>query len=99
MYSSIYIHVTDIECCFVFVQARLADLVHHMGGSIRKDFSSRVTHLVSNTVGGEKYRVAVSMGTPIMSEDWVHRCWDFRNETNADATDEYLVCKLEWFTV
>ena len=41
----------------IYLQSRLADLVHHMGGSIRKDFSSRVTHLVANCTGGEKYRV------------------------------------------
>ena len=35
------------------------ELVHHMGGSIRKDFSTRVTHLVANYTGGEKYRVGV----------------------------------------
>ena len=29
-----------------------------MGGSIRKDFSSRVTHLVAHCTGGEKYRVS-----------------------------------------
>lgn len=29
-----------------------------MGGSIRKDFSARVTHLVANCTSGEKYRVS-----------------------------------------
>ncbi|PNI43146.1 ECT2 isoform 12, partial [Pan troglodytes] len=43
---------------------RLVTLVHHMGGVIRKDFNSKVTHLVANCTQGEKFRVAVSLGTP-----------------------------------
>ena len=35
----------------------LCDLVHHMGGSVRREFSGRVTHLVANTIQGQKYRV------------------------------------------
>ena len=54
--------MTQLIICFTgFTQKeelkRLADLVHHMGGSIRKDFSSRVTHLVANATSGNKYRV------------------------------------------
>lgn len=33
------------------------NLVHHMGGTIRKDFSTKVTHLVAHSTHGEKYRV------------------------------------------
>ena len=56
-------HMTQLIICFTgFTQKeelkRLADLVHHMGGSIRKDFSSRVTHLVANATSGNKYRVS-----------------------------------------
>jgi len=36
----------------------MADIVHRMGGAIRKDFSSNVTQLVANHAGGEKYRVS-----------------------------------------
>jgi len=35
----------------------MADLVHRMGGSIRKEFSAKITHLVANGTSGEKYRV------------------------------------------
>lgn len=38
-------------------EARLVTLVHHMGGVIRKDFNSKVTHLVANCTQGEKFRV------------------------------------------
>lgn len=42
----------------VFFQTMMADLVHYMGGGIRKDFSAKVTHLVAMRSGGEKYRVS-----------------------------------------
>ena len=45
---------------FSWFQSRLADLIHHMGGSIRKDFSFRITHLVANCTSGEKFRVRPS---------------------------------------
>ena len=38
---------------------RLCRQVHHMGGSIRREFSSRVTQLVANSVHGERYRVSM----------------------------------------
>ncbi|KAF3827313.1 hypothetical protein GH733_002799, partial [Mirounga leonina] len=37
-------------------EVRLVTLVHHMGGVIRKDFNSKVTHLVANCTQGEKFR-------------------------------------------
>ena len=55
-------HMTQLVICFTgFVEKdelkRLAELVHHMGGSVRKDFSTKVTHLVANATNGNKYRV------------------------------------------
>uniref|UniRef100_A0A8C7FMN0 Epithelial cell transforming 2 n=1 Tax=Oncorhynchus kisutch TaxID=8019 RepID=A0A8C7FMN0_ONCKI len=37
----------------------LVNLVHHMGGTIRKDFSTKVTHLIAYSTHGEKYKLAV----------------------------------------
>ncbi|XP_006861910.1 PREDICTED: protein ECT2 isoform X3 [Chrysochloris asiatica] len=59
---------------------RLVTLVHHMGGVIRKDFNSKVTHLVANCTQGEKFRVAVSLGTPIMKPEWIYKAWERRDE-------------------
>lgn len=33
------------------------NLVHHMGGTIRKDFSTKVSILIAYSTHGEKYRV------------------------------------------
>ncbi|XP_003499838.1 protein ECT2 isoform X1 [Cricetulus griseus] len=58
----------------------LVTLVHHMGGVIRKECNSKVTHLVANCTQGEKFRIAVSLGTPIMKPEWIYKAWERRDE-------------------
>uniref|UniRef100_A0A8C4EG77 Epithelial cell transforming 2 n=1 Tax=Dicentrarchus labrax TaxID=13489 RepID=A0A8C4EG77_DICLA len=58
----------------------LVNLVHHMGGTIRKDFSTKVTHLIAYSTHGEKYRLAVCMGTPILTPSWIHKAWERRDD-------------------
>uniref|UniRef100_UPI00358E3946 protein ECT2-like isoform X1 n=1 Tax=Myxine glutinosa TaxID=7769 RepID=UPI00358E3946 len=72
----------------------LITLVHHMGGSIRKDFTAKVTHLVAKGTEGGKYKVAVSLGTPIMREEWIRAAWERRNEENFAATDEEATFRM-----
>ncbi|XP_041125551.1 protein ECT2 isoform X1 [Polyodon spathula] len=67
---------------------KLVNLAHHMGGTIRRDFSSKVTHLIANSTHGEKFRVAVSMGTPILKTEWIYKAWEKRNEPNFCAAAE-----------
>ncbi|XP_070609747.1 protein ECT2 isoform X2 [Erythrolamprus reginae] len=67
---------------------KLVTLVHHMGGIIRRDFSSKVTHLVANSTQGDKFRVAVSLGTPIMKAEWIYRSWERRNDIDFCAANE-----------
>ncbi|XP_035997519.1 protein ECT2 isoform X3 [Fundulus heteroclitus] len=66
----------------------LVNLVHHMGGIIRKDFSTKVTHVVAKSTHGEKYRVAVCMGTPILSPAWIQKAWERRDDVHFHANDE-----------
>ncbi|XP_068599492.1 protein ECT2 [Brachionichthys hirsutus] len=66
----------------------LANLVHHMGGTIRKDFSTKVTQLISQSTHGEKYRLAVCMGTPILNPSWIHKAWERRDQLNFQADEE-----------
>ncbi|XP_025917744.1 protein ECT2 isoform X4 [Apteryx rowi] len=67
---------------------KLVTLVHHMGGIIRRDFSSKVTHLVANSTQGDKFRIAVSLGTPIMKAEWIYKAWEKRNEIDFCAADD-----------
>ncbi|ESO86405.1 hypothetical protein LOTGIDRAFT_61738, partial [Lottia gigantea] len=88
--------MNGLVICFTGFKKReqlchLVDLVHHMAGSVRKDITSKVTHLVANCTGGEKYRFAVSIGTPIMSEDWVYRVWAERDNTEMKADSEKMM--------
>ncbi|XP_068939697.1 protein ECT2 isoform X1 [Petaurus breviceps papuanus] len=69
---------------------KLVTLAHYMGGTIRKDFNSKVTHLVANCTQGEKFRAAVSLGTPIMKPEWIFKAWERRNEQDfCAAADEF----------
>ncbi|KFP55953.1 Protein ECT2, partial [Cariama cristata] len=67
---------------------KLVTLVHHMGGIIRRDFSSKVTHLVANSTHGDKFRIAVSLGTPIVKAEWIYKTWEKRNEIDFCAADD-----------
>lgn len=39
-----------------FFQTKLVNLIHSMGGCIRKDMNSKITHLISTHSGGDKYQ-------------------------------------------
>ncbi|XP_060130341.1 protein ECT2 isoform X1 [Zootoca vivipara] len=67
---------------------KLVTLAHHMGGIIRRDFSSKVTHLVANSTQGDKFRAAVSLGTPIMKAEWIYKAWEKRNDIDFCAAAE-----------
>ncbi|KAM6921204.1 protein ECT2 [Xenentodon cancila] len=66
----------------------LVNLVHHMGGTIRKDFSTKVTHLIAYSTHGEKYRLAVCMGTPILTPVWIQKAWERREDVDFHANEE-----------
>lgn len=67
-------------------------LIHHMGGSIRKDMSGRVTHLIANVSGGEKYQYAVTFRLPVVHQTWVFESWCRRNDVAFEATaDAFIV--------
>uniref|UniRef100_A0AAQ5XTY6 Epithelial cell transforming 2 n=1 Tax=Amphiprion ocellaris TaxID=80972 RepID=A0AAQ5XTY6_AMPOC len=76
----------NVSLCFTGFRNKeemknLVNLVHHMGGTIRKDFSTKVTHLIAYSTHGEKYRLAVCMGTPILTPSWIHKAWERRDDT------------------
>nr|XP_022908635.1 protein ECT2 isoform X3 [Onthophagus taurus] len=65
---------------------KLVPLVHHMGGSIRKEMSAKVTHLIANVAGGDKYQYAATFRVPIMHLNWVFSSWENRNDVNFTST-------------
>lgn len=73
---------------------KLVPLVHHMGGSIRKDMSAKVTHLIANTSGGEKYQYAATFRVPIMHLQWVLASWEYKDDIKFSATMDSFVVSL-----
>ncbi|XP_070173283.1 protein ECT2-like [Littorina saxatilis] len=85
-----------IVVCFTGFKGRdrighLVDLVHHMGGSVRRDMTPKVTHLIANCTGGEKYKYAMTMGMPIMSGQWVEQLWEQRYNLDIMADSEAMM--------
>uniref|UniRef100_A0A3Q1GSW5 Epithelial cell transforming 2 n=1 Tax=Acanthochromis polyacanthus TaxID=80966 RepID=A0A3Q1GSW5_9TELE len=83
----------NVSLCFTGFRNKeemknLVNLVHHMGGTIRKDFSTKVTHLIAYSTHGEKYRLAVCMGTPILTPSWIHKAWERRDDVHFHAGEE-----------
>lgn len=73
-------------------KTRLVPLVHHMGGSIRKDMTARVTHLIANVSGGDKYQYATTFRVPVMNLEWVYASWERRQDITFSATlDSFVV--------
>uniref|UniRef100_A0AAY4E8I2 Protein ECT2 n=1 Tax=Denticeps clupeoides TaxID=299321 RepID=A0AAY4E8I2_9TELE len=50
--------------------------------------SQMITHLIAHSTHGEKYRLAVCMGTPILTPAWILKAWEFRDDINFHAGDE-----------
>ncbi|XP_067898331.1 protein ECT2 isoform X3 [Heterodontus francisci] len=82
----------DLVLCFTgFKKEKLLILVtlaHHMGATIRKEYTGKITHLVANSTQSGKFRIAVSMGTPIMRAEWIYKAWEKRNETDFHVADD-----------
>ncbi|XP_073945050.1 epithelial cell transforming 2 pebble isoform X2 [Choristoneura fumiferana] len=69
----------------------LITLIHYMGGSIRKDMSSKVTHLIAAAATGDKYRYASGFGLPVLARSWVDECWRRRDDPACLATHPALI--------
>ncbi|XP_078058374.1 protein ECT2 [Mustelus asterias] len=82
----------DLVLCFTGFKKEellvLVALAHHMGATIRKEYTGKITHLVANSTQSGKFRAAVSMGTPIMRAEWIHKAWERRNEIDFHVADE-----------
>ncbi|XP_076645868.1 protein ECT2-like isoform X2 [Halictus rubicundus] len=70
---------------------KLINMIHNMGGSIRKEMGAKVTHLIANCCGGDKYRYAVTFRVPVMSMDWVTALWNARNDISIYGNNEELI--------
>lgn len=76
----------------------LVEKVHLLGGCVRKDISVGVTHLVALSVLGTKYQLALSFGISTMSEKWVEKLFDKKNEMIDIDSEEFSEPTLRPFT-
>lgn len=65
---------------------RLVHLIHSMGGSIRKDMNSKVTHLICNASEGDKYRYAMLFNLTVVRPAWINEAWNKRDQPKFLAT-------------
>ncbi|XP_045471396.1 protein ECT2 isoform X2 [Harmonia axyridis] len=68
--------------------AQLVPLIHHMGGSIRKEMSAKVTHLIAYTCGGQKYHYAATFKVPVLNQSWVLNAWKEKYALDFSATND-----------
>ncbi len=92
---SISMYGVTISCSSVEKTERekLHKLVQWMGGTVSKNFTDKVTHLVAGEVGSKKYHVAASFKKPIMLPDWVLACWEKGKDRHVRATDDDILVK------
>uniref|UniRef100_A0A1Y1K8R5 Protein ECT2 n=1 Tax=Photinus pyralis TaxID=7054 RepID=A0A1Y1K8R5_PHOPY len=90
--------MTGVIVCFTGFRNKnelslVVPLVHHMGGSIRKDMSVKVTHLIGKSSGGDKYQYAATFKVPVMHQSWVFACWEQRFNPDFSATLDVVIAE------
>ncbi|KAH8234967.1 hypothetical protein KR032_006698, partial [Drosophila birchii] len=82
-----------VVTCFTGIRkkdelTKLVNLIHSMGGCIKKDLNTKTTHLICNHSGGEKYQYAKTFRLTVVRPAWVYAAWSDRNSVEFDATQE-----------
>ncbi|OWF40591.1 DNA topoisomerase 2-binding protein 1-like [Mizuhopecten yessoensis] len=84
----------NVVACCTNLDKQTRDEVHEkielMSGSVGKDFTEAVTHLIAGEVGSKKYQVAASLGKQIMSADWVYKVWEISQTRAVHGLDAGL---------
>ena len=74
----------DVMCGIVATTSQLTrsmrdqieKLIGFMGGRITHDYTSAVTHLISENLSSSKASLAKTRGDPIVSPQWIIDCWE-----------------------
>lgn len=76
--------------------AHCIKLVHYMGGSVRKEYNKKITHLIVKSTLSTKYKTAYNIGRcNLLTEDWIIEAWKHRNEINFNVNDEDFLKKFK----
>ncbi|KAH8402863.1 hypothetical protein KR222_008098, partial [Zaprionus bogoriensis] len=82
-----------VVTCFTGIRkkdelTKLVNLIHSMGGCIKKDLNTKTTHLICNHSGGEKYQYAKTFRLTVVRPAWVYAAWAARNSLEFEATQD-----------
>ncbi|EDO38946.1 predicted protein, partial [Nematostella vectensis] len=81
----------EVHACCTSVPRKerqhLHDYIHMMGGTVMRDFTESVTHLIAGEVGSKKYSVACSLNKPVMLPEWVFTLWEDGKSSHVVGTD------------
>ena len=70
-------------------------LVHYMGGSVRKEYNKKITHLIVKSTLSTKYKTAYNIGRcHLLTEDWIVEAWKHRDEVTFDVNNEEFLKKF-----
>lgn len=63
-----------------------------MGGSVRKEYNKRITHLIVKSTMSAKYKTAYNIGRCfLLTEEWITDAWNYRHNPSFNVNDaEYL---------
>lgn len=71
-------------------------LVHYMGGSVRKEYNKKITHLIVKSTLSTKYKTAYNIGRcQLLTEDWIIDSWNHRDEVDFDVNNEEFLKKFK----
>ncbi|XP_062134544.1 protein ECT2 isoform X5 [Drosophila sulfurigaster albostrigata] len=82
-----------VVTCFTGIRkkdelTKLVNLIHSMGGCIKKDLNTKTTHLICNHSGGEKYQYAKTFRLTVVRPAWVYAAWSARDSQEFEATQD-----------
>lgn len=89
LWASQLFYIQDSQLTrFKFLQTQLVHLIHYMGGSIRKEMSTKATHLICTNAYGDKYSYAQTFKLKAVRSSWVMDAWRNRDESGFTAQNE-----------
>jgi hypothetical protein len=94
----------DVNVCCTGIQDRmeLYTKVVMMGGQYSRNFTNEVTHLIAESSGSEKYKVALQLGTMVVHPKWVEDCWSrgfYEVFSGTDLAEQYRLASLIGCTI
>ncbi|KAF1766324.1 hypothetical protein GCK72_006281 [Caenorhabditis remanei] len=92
LYCELMKNVTMKLSTEVLNKRELVDMVHFMGGSVRKDTVQRTNVFIAAKVEG-KVQSMTLVGVPTLRADWITECWKNRDDPYFDVFEQDFIDK------